>query len=102
MTSAKLLLMSLVMTQAQQSNLDKLMMKMTHGMGCAENEHFSFYSKKAYCCLDDSENDPALRLAPNVCLEGPMLGDKRTPIPRCTCNKGFDLKFVNANTIVDI
>ena len=92
--------MTLIMTQAQQSDLDKLMMKMTHGMGCAENEHFSFYSRKAYCCLDDSENDPALRLAPNVCLEEPIHADKRTPSPRCSCKKGFDLKFGKTNAIV--
>ena len=82
-------------------NLNELMMNMTGGIGCAENEHFSFYrySEKAFCCPDDSEDDGILRLAPNVCRERPKRMEKGTPEPSCRCNKGFDLKFRNINTI---
>ena len=91
----KLILMSLVITQAEHYNMTELMMKMTNGTGCAENEHFSFDSSYSICCHDDSEDDPMtrfdLRVAPNVCLKS-MLTDRRRPRPSCRCDKVFDLK----------
>ena len=65
----KFLLILLVMTHThvQRMTLTELEMKMTDGIGCAENEHFSMDPFKAICCEDESSENPAMQLAPNVC-----------------------------------
>ena len=97
----KFLLILLVMTHthAQRMTLTELEMKMTDGIGCEENEHFSLNPSKAICCEDDSSDNPAMRLAPNVCLEPLMTIQKSAPSPRCICNKGFDLKSQSKITV---
>ena len=71
MLSMKFLMISLVMirTHAQRLSLTEFEMKMTNGIGCAENEHFSLDPRKAICCEDNPSDNPAMQLAPNVCLE---------------------------------
>ena len=87
------------MTHAQRMTLTDLEMKMTDGIGCAENEHFSLDPRKAICCEDDSSDNPAMQLAPNVCLEPLMKSTRSAPSPRCICNKGFDLKSESTITV---
>ena len=77
-------------THAQQRNLTKLMMTITGGVGCDENENFSLHPKNAICCEEDLEINPHNRLAPNVCWEPQIARINR---PGCMCNKGFDLKY---------
>ena len=90
MVSMKIILVALVMTytHAQHRNLTELIMRVTGGVGCDENEHFSFHSQNAICCEEDSEDNPNERLAPNVCWEPRMT---KINIAGCSCNKGFDL-----------
>ena len=97
----KFLVILLIMTHthAQRMTLTELQMKITDGIGCAENEHFSMDPSKAICCEDESSENPAMQLAPNVCLEPLMMSHKIVPSPRCICNKGFDLKSQSKITV---
>ena len=89
-------------------NLTELMMDMTNGVGCGENEHFSRYKRDVFCCQDESvirrelegasDYSKVRRLAPNVCSYGPKKTDKGAPTPRCICNEGLDLKFSEVGT----
>ena len=101
MLSMKFLMILLVMirTHAQHLSLTELEMRMTDGIGCAENEHFSLDPRKAICCENDPSDNLAMQLAPNVCLEPLMTSHKRSPSPRCICNKGFDLKCESKITV---
>ena len=89
----QLILIALIITSthAQQKNLTELMVNMTDGVGCDENEHFGSYPLNAYCCNEDLEDFSIKRLAPNVCWKPRIL--KNAERPRCMCNKGFDLKY---------
>ena len=79
-------------------NLTQLMMDMTDGVGCAENEHFSSTPEKAFCCEID-QRDRCVKYtkvkkmpsAPNVCITGTTFSNKMAPIPGCMCNEGLDL-----------
>ena len=79
-------------------NLTELMMDMTDGVGCAENEHFSLSPQNAFCCEMDRRDlrvkyakVKKLSSAPNVCKSGPNSGNKMSPIPGCMCNEGLEL-----------
>lgn len=76
-------------------NLTQLMMDMTNGVGCAENEHFSLSPQNAFCCEMDRRDlrdkyakVKKLPLSKNVCIPGPKSGNKMAPIPGCMCNEG--------------
>ena len=98
MISVKLILISLVMRHTYaRRNLTGLMMTMTGGVGCDENEHFSLHPKNAICCEEDLEINSDKRLAPNVCWEPRIIKSTR---PGCMCNKGFDLNYGEENQLV--
>ena len=76
-------------------NDTQLMMKVTFGQGCAENESFVDITQYAICCgPNDGLDDPSTlpRFDTNVCLSRPSVGWKKLPGPGCACNKGKDLR----------
>ena len=99
--AAKLILISQVMSHTCDSygiclNDTQLMMKMTHGFGCAENESFLEYPRYAICC--EGNYPKGQQLAPNVCLHRPSTGNKILVGPGCACNTGGDLIFISKSS----
>ena len=105
MQVVKLILVSQVMADTYQLSCNsygtclndtQLMMEVTFGQGCAENESFVDITQYAICCgPNDGLDDPTAlpRFATNVCLSRPSVGWKKLPGPGCACNKGKDLRY---------
>ena len=110
MQAVKLILITQVMANTYQLSCNsygtclndtELMMKVTFGQGCTDNESFVDITQYAICCgpnngLDGPSTPP--RLATNVCLSRPFVGGKMLPGPGCACNKGKDLRYKIKNT----